>query len=82
MIFMVEDATTILIWFLTGTFDFSNAAYANLYLTVGSGCVAAIGVAYPMVSAIFIDKDGCTLLPLSPRFPTFLNIGGGSDARA
>ena len=58
---MVEDASTILIWFLTGTFDFSDAAYANLYLTVGSGCVAAFGVGYPMVSALFFEKDGCTV---------------------
>ena len=46
----MEDTTTILIWFLSGTFDHSPASNANLYLTVVSGIVAAYGVAYPSVS--------------------------------
>ena len=47
IIFFTEDATVLLIWWQTGTYDNNNAfARANLYITVASGVVCTASFLY------------------------------------
>lgn len=50
VIFLVEDATTVFVWWQTGTYDFrSGFAKANLITTVVSAVGAAIALVYGMI---------------------------------
>jgi hypothetical protein len=44
-IFLIEDTTTVCVWYSTDIFDRDNGFdMANLVLTVGSGCVVGLAM--------------------------------------
>ena len=54
IIFLVEDSTTIFAWWQTGTFaPDETASMINLYLTIISAMLAAIGLAWPLCGKIY-----------------------------
>eukprot|EP00729_Bicosta_minor_P007871 gene7871-20828_t len=57
IIFLIEDATTLLVWWQTGTYlngesQASTTSQANLYLTIASSMLALIGFIYGFVSLL------------------------------
>lgn len=62
VIFCVEDATTVLVWWQTGTYDSTDpVAQANLITTVVSAVGAATALLYGMIRLLRATDDGCGL---------------------
>jgi hypothetical protein len=60
-VFLFEDATTIAVWYQTDIFDSRDMlTMANLYLTVTSGIIVAVGLLYSgskIIAQVF-ENDG------------------------
>lgn len=62
VIFLVEDATTVFVWWQTGTYDSTDpVAQANLITTVVSAVGAAIALLYGLIRYVRADSDGCDI---------------------
>lgn len=62
MIFFVEDATTLFVWWQTGLYldnaeEASGLSKANLYITVASAAIAVVGLIYGVVRLVLEDSD-------------------------
>ena len=66
LIFFVEDATTLFVWWQTGIYlegaeEASGLSKANLYITVASAVVAVVGLIYAIVRYVQANKIGFEL---------------------
>lgn len=60
-IFFLEDATTVFVWWQTGTYDSkSGIAQANLITTVVSAIGAVVALAYGMIRSMGLDYNMCS----------------------
>lgn len=63
VIFLVEDATTVFVWWQTGTYNANNGlAQANLITTVVSAVGAATAGLYGVIRAVRDEGNGCDSL--------------------
>lgn len=59
-IFLVEDATTVFVWWQTGTYNANNGlAQANLITTVVSAVGAATAALYGLIRLVKVGGNGC-----------------------
>lgn len=75
VIFLVEDATTVFVWWQTGTYNAnSGLAQANLITTVVSAVGAATALVYGLIRAVRGTGDGCDGFAAALGIPSALLV--------